>query len=202
MKDLLARARRHLTYANVVASLALFIALGGGAYAATALPRNSVGPAQLKTNSVGASEIRSRAVRSSEIADRSIQLRDISTNARAALQGNQGPAGAPGPAGPAGPSGVGERAAIDSGGGRALGSALGVTHAGGSNEYTVQFPRDVSACLYSATLSAVQNGPVLEQPPAGGRISAQSAGGANVLVRTYDGAGNPIPAPFHLLISC
>ncbi len=202
MKDLLARACGHLTYANVVASLALFIALGGSAYAVTALPRNSVGPAQLRTNSVGASEIRSRAVRSSEIADRSIQLRDISTNARAALRGNQGPAGTPGPAGPAGPSGVGERTAVNSGGGHSLGNALAVTHPGGSNEYTVQFTRDVSACLYAATLSAVQNGPVLEQPPAGGRISAQSVGGANVLVRTFDGAGAPTPAPFHLLVSC
>ena len=35
--------RRHLTYANVVASLALFLALGGAAYAATQLPQNSVG---------------------------------------------------------------------------------------------------------------------------------------------------------------
>jgi hypothetical protein len=37
--------RRHLTYANVVASLALFLALGGAAFAATQLPRNSVGTA-------------------------------------------------------------------------------------------------------------------------------------------------------------
>jgi hypothetical protein len=202
MKDLSARVRGHLTYANVVASLALFLALGGGAYAAATLPRNSVGPAQLRTNSVGASEIRSRAVRSSEIANGSIRLVDLSSKARADLRGNQGPAGVPGPAGPAGPSGVGDRAAVDSGGGRALGNALGVTHPGGSNEYTVQFSRDVSSCVYAATLSAVQNGPVLEQPPAGGRISAQSAGGANVLVRTYDGAGSPTPAPFHLLVSC
>ena len=31
--------RRHLTYANVAASLALFLALGGAAYAATQLPK-------------------------------------------------------------------------------------------------------------------------------------------------------------------
>ena len=33
---------RHLSYANVMATIALFIALGGGAYALTTLPRNSV----------------------------------------------------------------------------------------------------------------------------------------------------------------
>jgi len=43
--------RKHLSAANVLSALALFIALGGGAYAAT-LPRNSVGPAQLKSGAV------------------------------------------------------------------------------------------------------------------------------------------------------
>jgi hypothetical protein len=36
------RIRRHLTFANVVSVLALFVALGGGAYAAFHLPKNSV----------------------------------------------------------------------------------------------------------------------------------------------------------------
>jgi hypothetical protein len=36
------RLGSHLTYANVMATLAVFIALGGGAYAAFHLPKNSV----------------------------------------------------------------------------------------------------------------------------------------------------------------
>ena len=40
------------TYANVVATLALFVALGGASYAAVTLPRNSVGSAQLRNGSV------------------------------------------------------------------------------------------------------------------------------------------------------
>jgi hypothetical protein len=44
---MLARVRGRLTYANVIASLALFVALGGTGYAALRLPRNSVGPAQM-----------------------------------------------------------------------------------------------------------------------------------------------------------
>jgi hypothetical protein len=36
----------------VVALIALFVAIGGGAYAATKLPNNSVGPAQLKKGAV------------------------------------------------------------------------------------------------------------------------------------------------------
>ena len=63
------------------------------------------------------------------------------------------------------------------------------------------FRTDVSGCTYSATLAAVQNGPTLEQPPAG-RITVQSGGGLNVLVKTYDAAGNPTEAPFHLIVAC
>ena len=45
------RIRSRLTYANVVASIAVFLALGGGAFALT-LPKNSVGPRQIKKNGV------------------------------------------------------------------------------------------------------------------------------------------------------
>lgn len=57
----------------------------------------------------------------------------------------------------------------------------------------VEFARDVSACAYSATLAAVQNGPVLEQPP-GGRIAVASGVGALITVKTFDAAGAPTPA--------
>jgi hypothetical protein len=41
-----------LTYANVIATLALFIALGGASYAVTELPAHSVGTRQLKQGAV------------------------------------------------------------------------------------------------------------------------------------------------------
>ncbi len=41
-----------LTYANVVATIALFLALGGGAWAALRLPANSVGTRELKQRSI------------------------------------------------------------------------------------------------------------------------------------------------------
>ncbi len=53
---------QRLTYANVVATLALFVALGGASYAAVSLPRNSVGPKQLQRNAVTAKKIRDGAV--------------------------------------------------------------------------------------------------------------------------------------------
>lgn len=195
MTHLLARVRARLSYANVTASLALFIALGGTTYAATSLPRNSVGSKQIRTNAVRASELRRNAVRSSEIRNGSIDLRDLAASTRNSLRGSQGPLG------PSGPAGTADRAAVDSGGGHNVGTARTVTHAGGSNQYTVEFAHDVSGCVYGATLAAVQNGPTLEQPPAG-RITVASAGGAKVLVKTYDAAGTGAPEPFHLLVAC
>ena len=44
--------KQRLTYANVVASIALFVALGGVGYAAIRIPDDSVGTKQLKQNAV------------------------------------------------------------------------------------------------------------------------------------------------------
>ena len=49
-------------YADVAATLALIMASGGTAYAATALPKNSVGTPQLKAEAVTAAKVRDRAV--------------------------------------------------------------------------------------------------------------------------------------------
>ena len=43
------RLRNSVSYANVMATIAVFLALGGGAYAALRLPKNSVGTRQIKT---------------------------------------------------------------------------------------------------------------------------------------------------------
>jgi hypothetical protein len=61
------RFRPRLTYANVIATLALFIALGGVGYAATQLPKNSVGPKQLKRNAVTAAKIKNGAVTGAKV---------------------------------------------------------------------------------------------------------------------------------------
>ncbi len=49
---MLTRLRSRLTYANVVATIALFVALGGGAYAVLKLPKNSVKSKQIKNGQV------------------------------------------------------------------------------------------------------------------------------------------------------
>jgi hypothetical protein len=60
---------RHLTYANVTATLCLFLLLGGGAaYAATQLAKGSVGTRQLKSGAVSTAKIKDGAVRGAKVA--------------------------------------------------------------------------------------------------------------------------------------
>jgi hypothetical protein len=56
------KLRSGLSYSNVIATMALFIALGGGAYAATKISKNSVGTAQLKANAVISSKVKNRSL--------------------------------------------------------------------------------------------------------------------------------------------
>jgi hypothetical protein len=79
----------------VIACLALAVALSGGASAvSTALPRNSVGPTQLKANAVNSAKVKDRSLRAVDFAAGQIPA------------GPAGPAGAAGPQGPPGTSGV------------------------------------------------------------------------------------------------
>jgi hypothetical protein len=66
------QVRRRLTYANLAATLALFIALGGSSYAAFSLPKNSVGTKQLRNAAVTASKIAKNAVGSAQLKDGSL----------------------------------------------------------------------------------------------------------------------------------
>jgi hypothetical protein len=92
--------RGKLTYANVMATIALFLALGGGtAWAATTLSSNSVGTPQLKNGSVTGEKVHQGSLLASDF--KNGQLSAATTSAIAA----GGEAGATGPQGPVGPRG-------------------------------------------------------------------------------------------------
>ncbi|MGH2975064.1 MAG: hypothetical protein ACRDLL_09400 [Solirubrobacterales bacterium] len=67
-----------LTYANVMVTILAFIVLGGGAYAATQLPKNSVGKKQIKNGAVTRAKIADGAVDGSKVADHSLRAGDLS----------------------------------------------------------------------------------------------------------------------------
>jgi hypothetical protein len=66
------RIRGKLTYANVIATIALFIALGGASYAAVKLPKNSIGTKQIKNKAITGAKIAKGAVTGAKIAPRSV----------------------------------------------------------------------------------------------------------------------------------
>jgi len=65
------KLRAKLTYSNAIASLALFIALGGAAVAA-GVPNNSVGTKQLKKGAVTKAKLHKSAVTSAKLAPKSV----------------------------------------------------------------------------------------------------------------------------------
>ena len=79
--------RRLPSPALVVASLALAVALGGTTYAATALPKNSVGSKQLKSGAVSSVKLAKGSVTSKQIKDHTIVAADIAKNAIPGLGG-------------------------------------------------------------------------------------------------------------------
>jgi hypothetical protein len=70
--------RRHLTYANVISTLCLFLVLGGGAaVAATKLAKSSVGTEQLKGEAVTKGKIAPDSVNSKKVVNGSLTGEDI-----------------------------------------------------------------------------------------------------------------------------
>jgi hypothetical protein len=59
--------RPKLSYANVMSTLCFFLLLGGGAYAAGHLGKNSVGSKQLKKNAVTTAKIKSAAITAAKV---------------------------------------------------------------------------------------------------------------------------------------
>jgi hypothetical protein len=57
---------------NTIALLALFIALGGTTYAATALPKNSVGPKQLRKNAVSGVKVKNNSLTGADVLESSL----------------------------------------------------------------------------------------------------------------------------------
>jgi hypothetical protein len=90
-----------LTYANVMATIAVFLALGGGAYAATQLPKNSVGTKQLKKEAVTPSKL-SAAAKSALTGP----IGATGLQGAPGLEGKTGLAGATGASGVAGTAGA------------------------------------------------------------------------------------------------
>ena len=185
MKRFRPRRPRHAT---VVAYLALFVALGGTGYAAMKLPKNSVGSKQIKSN----------AVRSGKVKNRSLLAKDFKAG-----QLPKGPKGAQGDRGLPGTPATRLWVAVNAAGTIVRRSSPAITMDADSDpkfgEYIVDFGRDVSACVATATIADQSTSESMN-----GRIQVfrRSANKIYVDTETSSGADVDGARPFALVVFC
>jgi hypothetical protein len=97
--------RKRLTYANTMSSIAIFVALGGGAYATTQLQKNSVGASQLKANSITSGKVKDGSLLSADFKPGQIPTGATGATGAAGAAGTKGDTGAAGAKGETGAAG-------------------------------------------------------------------------------------------------
>jgi hypothetical protein len=90
--------RKHMTFANVISMVALFVALGGVSYAAIKLPKNSVGSKQIKKNSVTSTKVKNGSLKKGDFAAGQLPVGAAGRNGTNGTNGTNGAPGAPGEA--------------------------------------------------------------------------------------------------------
>ena len=166
--------------AMAVALLALFVALGGGAYAAVTVTGKNV-----KNGSLTGVDFKQRSLHGSK-------LRADSIGGGSIKESTLGPVQA-----------LAHQAVVAGSG--ALARGRGVTSAirTGAGRYVVAFDRDVRGCAYVATV-----GDASAAGPGNGVATVASdpanANAVHVRTFTYNNAGNPVDEnrSFHLVVSC
>jgi len=185
------RLRGRLTYANVIATIALFVALGGSSYAAMTITGKNV---------------KNSTLTGKDVKDRSLLARDFGSGQLPAgpqgPKGDPGAPGAPGAAGAPGADAVSLWAVVNgSNGSLARGSGVASSTRSTPGLYTVTFNRDVTGCAFVA--SAGNPAKSASNPPAKFAATAPSATSANgVLVEMRDSGGYTVDSNFHLAVLC
>jgi hypothetical protein len=201
-----AKLRARLTYANVVATLALFVALGGSSYAALTVTgknvkNSSLSGKDIKDNSVTGRDVKS--IKSGDVTDRSLLAKDFKAGQLpAGARGEKGDKGDPATALFARVAGKGDA------GGAVLGPSSGVTGAAynSSGNYTVTFDRDVSRCAPLADAGSANSGVsefISSDVLATTRTNDVNSNQVRVLLeRIAPTAGQPDNVSFNLAVLC
>jgi hypothetical protein len=162
---------RHLR-ANVIAYVALFVALGGTSYAAASLPNNSVGSKQIKAGAVHTSDIASNAVTSAKVKNGVLRAADFRASDFASLKGATG---AKGDKGDKGDAGQNFDASVNLASGKSESGVYGVggSAASGYMVTGIQFRLPLAAALDSSHVQFHQSGTAFTaQCPAAGQAAA------------------------------
>jgi hypothetical protein len=190
------KLRSRMTYANVVSTIALGLAIGGGtAYAATRIGTSdiryhAVTGSKIASNAVTTSKVKTNALSGSDIRDNSIHSGDIHNGSLQAADfaGGQLPKGDKGDKGDPATSIFG---VVNSAG--QITNTKNTTGITGTNPYTVTVNQDVSKCAAVATLGGDDPGSVTAVPT--------PANVQQVTFRTFGTTGLS-PRPFQFAIYC
>ena len=197
---MLRRLRSQLSYANVAATLALVLAVGGGsAYAAARIGSSQIGyhavtGSKINYNAVTASKVKNSSLSGRDLRDSSVTTEDVRNGTLrsedfGAGQLPQGPKGDPGAAATELHGTLSATGELANGEGATAASATGAT-------YTVTFNQDVSKCAIVGTVATIGDAD-------GGTVTGAQAGSPQqVTFRTRDAAGVAAQRPFHFAVFC
>lgn len=191
---------------NLIAYVALFVALGGTSYAAVSLPRNSVGTAQVKKSAVTSAKVKNGSLVAKDFKAGQLPRGAQGLKGDTGATGVQGPAGVDGATGEKGDKGDAGAdatklwAVVNTNGSLARGSGVTASTRPVPAQYTVTFNRDVSKCAYIAVAGNATSG---ANPP--NNFAAVTPGVSNVnavFVEMRDHEGFDDDASFHLAVFC
>jgi len=182
---------RRANAAAALAVVALAIAVAGAGYAAVALPRDSVGTAQIRAGAVTSTKVRNHSLLAVDFRKGQLPRGPRGDEGPAGPVGATGPTGAQGPAGPAGATGPEGPAGAT--GARGATGATGATGAVGPTWGTMWEANSggVASCVPSDLLS---RNITLEQPSrlyvsAMAQVSAASTADMQLSVDVLSGGG-------------
>jgi hypothetical protein len=198
---MLRKLRSRLSYANVTATLALALAVGGGsAYAAAKIGKSdiayhAVGASKVDFNAITASKVRNSSLTGKELRDSSVTTSDVRNGSLRFddFAAGQLPKGDKGEKGEPAAAIFGTVSAAG-----ALGNGKGITavSAGDPGVYSVTFSQDVRKCAFVGTVatSGADDGGTVTAAPG---PTAQQA-----TFRTRDTAGAAAQRPFQFAAYC
>lgn len=197
---MLSRIRPRLSYANVVATLALVLAVGGGgAYAAQKIRSHQIAPhavtgSKINFNAVTGSKVKGSSLSGSDVRDGTITTLDLRDGT---LRAGDFAAGQlpPGPKGDPGAPASDVHGTVSTTGTLSNGAGATAVSAAGGN-YTVTFDRVVTSCAVVATIASN------EDADTGIVTGAPGAGPQQVTFRTRTLNGATAPRPFAFALFC
>jgi hypothetical protein len=204
---MLAKLRSCLTYANVVATVVVFVALGGTSYA---IATGSIGSREIENNSVGTKDLRNSGVRGRDVRNGTIRSADVGNGSLLAadFKAGQLPAGERGAQGLPGqdatklfayirdPS-LASNAMVEYGSG-----VTGVTDPVGNSAYTVTFNRSVTNCVVLAVPGIGEPAGMSPGKAATPFIALNEGGPDGIVVYFTDPGGATVDTAFTIAAFC